>query len=334
MLQSIVLETWTTTTCDMEKCNGTLIQAGIPSQETDYTDTEDIAALWQSIQWTMNFYPFITFYLMYCPCCETCCHNSVVVAISNFKLVNLFFARMQYEPIPEMKAVAEIYFTLLYCHPKASVFVSWSYHFIQCILCVFWDFVVSLAFFQCSVILPVFLLLARLIFPPYLSCICLISPPLLPEFLPVLHLHCISFTNLPFFMILLLPFPWSCCWVSVNLRLRFPWSCRVSLLQLSPINVILGYFFCLLSCAFASTFTALILTIWWVRNETQINSLQGGTSRLREGTAFRKLTYDASGNVLLFWEMKLCLCLVCYTCKSSLANYVDNFGVTTCLTSQ
>lgn len=50
MLQSIVLETWTTTTCDMEKCNGTLIQAGIPSQETDYTDTEDIAALWQSIQ--------------------------------------------------------------------------------------------------------------------------------------------------------------------------------------------------------------------------------------------------------------------------------------------
>ena len=173
--------------------------------------------------------------------------------------------------------------------------------------------------FSSVVILPVFLLLARLIFPPYLSCICLISPPLLPEFLPVLHLHCISFTNLPFFMILLL---------------LFPWSCRVSLLQLSPINVILGYFFCLLSCAFASTFTALILTIWWVRNETQINSLQGGTSRLREGTAFRKLTYDASGNVLLFWEMKLCLCLVCYTCKSSLANYVDNFGVTTCLTSQ
>lgn len=52
MLHSIVLGTWTKTTSDMEKCNETLIQVGIPSQETNFINinTEDITAVWWGIQ--------------------------------------------------------------------------------------------------------------------------------------------------------------------------------------------------------------------------------------------------------------------------------------------
>ena len=83
----------------------------------------------------------------------------------------------------------------------------------KCLLCIlngrgpvilillFACFMLFLGFFALFSVFCFLVLLTRLFFPPHLSCICLISPAPLPEFLPGLpfppHLHCISFISLP-----------------------------------------------------------------------------------------------------------------------------------------